>query len=622
MAGIELWQLSYIIFPGLILLHLYISPYTKVEESFNIQAVHDILRYGIPTHNVYRRFKARYDHMTFRGAVPRTFIGALVLATAAQPIIGVGDLNGEQQQLLVRALLGLFNASALISYTSGVRQAYGKTTAEWYTVLQASQFHVLYYSSRTLPNMFAFGISTFGLRFFLAAHSTPEAQIKRARLGLYLLTLATVIFRSELALLLASHCCYMLSKPIFSDNNNNNISSAVALIRRVFFPAILAATVAGLVLTVSIDTFFWQSRTLLWPELAAFLANVFPSDSKSGASAWGTSPWHWYLTSALPRLLLNPLLLLLLPWGMTTTLRSSLADLTIPSLGYIGLYSMLPHKETRFLFPVIPPITAAAALCANYISTRRGRSMVYRLTTYALVLTTAATAFLSHAVLLPLSAQTYPGAHALKALHVLSLNYAPQPVVGVHLTNLALQTGVTHFLETPPPQLAARPVFTLPGSADGQKPTITSTRPTVWMYDKSDNSSDVRTVAFWSQFDYVVVEHPSHAIGKWDVVDKIPGLGRPRVLDPSTGRGRLVFGPKTQRRQDDGLSRLVGAMYGDGEKWVYGVFHDLLREGVGAEEVFGSHWSWTKGWWLHWGLETKLYILKRASGSGGNGFRL
>ena len=59
----------------------------------------------------------------------------------------------------MRALLGLFNAGALISYASGVRRAYGKVAAEWYMWLQASQFHILFYSSRTLPNMFAFGIS-------------------------------------------------------------------------------------------------------------------------------------------------------------------------------------------------------------------------------------------------------------------------------------------------------------------------------------------------------------------------------------------------------------------------------------------------------------------------------
>ena len=73
--------------PLLILFHLWASPYTKVEESFNIQAVHDILTYGIPTRNVNETFKAQYDHMTFPGAVPRTFVGALTLAELSRLVI-------------------------------------------------------------------------------------------------------------------------------------------------------------------------------------------------------------------------------------------------------------------------------------------------------------------------------------------------------------------------------------------------------------------------------------------------------------------------------------------------------------------------------------------------------
>lgn len=85
------------------LLHLYISPYTKVEESFNIQAAHDVLQYGIPTgSDAYLKFKVLYDHITFPGAVPRTFIGAMALAAIAKPFVWYGALEGEQQQMLGR----------------------------------------------------------------------------------------------------------------------------------------------------------------------------------------------------------------------------------------------------------------------------------------------------------------------------------------------------------------------------------------------------------------------------------------------------------------------------------------------------------------------------------------
>jgi hypothetical protein len=91
-----------VVYTSFMFLHLYTSPYTKVEESFNIQATHDILKHGAPLFhkNAHAHFKTHYDHMTFPGAVPRTFLGSLVLASVAKPCIWVGHLQGEGQQFL------------------------------------------------------------------------------------------------------------------------------------------------------------------------------------------------------------------------------------------------------------------------------------------------------------------------------------------------------------------------------------------------------------------------------------------------------------------------------------------------------------------------------------------
>ena len=91
------WSLALIVIPCLILLHLLVAPYTKVEESFNIQAVHDILTYGIPNKDVGETLRAQYDHMTFPGAVPRTFVGALLLAGFARPVIWLNETVDRQQ---------------------------------------------------------------------------------------------------------------------------------------------------------------------------------------------------------------------------------------------------------------------------------------------------------------------------------------------------------------------------------------------------------------------------------------------------------------------------------------------------------------------------------------------
>lgn len=82
----------YALIPAIVLIHLSASPYTKVEESFHIQATHDILAFGIPSPlqlnsaAIRQYFQSNYDHFSFPGAVPRTFIGALGLATTSWPI--------------------------------------------------------------------------------------------------------------------------------------------------------------------------------------------------------------------------------------------------------------------------------------------------------------------------------------------------------------------------------------------------------------------------------------------------------------------------------------------------------------------------------------------------------
>lgn len=141
---------------GVVIAHLLAAPYTKVEESFNIQATHDILVYGTPISNIGQKLTS-YDHFTFPGAVPRTFIGPLFLATFSQPIISL--VGYEYAQLVARGLLGLFNASALIYFKSQLHTACGPTASRWYAALQASQFHLMFYASRTLPNMYAFALS-------------------------------------------------------------------------------------------------------------------------------------------------------------------------------------------------------------------------------------------------------------------------------------------------------------------------------------------------------------------------------------------------------------------------------------------------------------------------------
>jgi len=111
----------------------------------------------MPTTDIGRKLASSYDHFSFPGAVPRTFLGPVLLGGLSQPIVALFGFN--HSQIIVRGILGLFNAFCLLEFAKSIRRTCGDGVARWYLLLQVSQFHVMFYASRTLPNMFAFGLS-------------------------------------------------------------------------------------------------------------------------------------------------------------------------------------------------------------------------------------------------------------------------------------------------------------------------------------------------------------------------------------------------------------------------------------------------------------------------------
>jgi len=247
-----------------------------------------------------------------------------------------------------------------------------------------------------------------------------------------------VIFRAELVLLLAPLALVFL------------------LNRQISFPQLLYAgfpvAFAALGVTVAVDSFFWGR--LLYPEGQVLWFNTILN--KSGE--YGTSPWHWYFTSALPRAMTIALPLSLLS---VYTVPRARALVAIPTL-FIAVYSMLPHKELRFVLYAIPPlnVAAGAALAKLYralpspsseLPTLRTLGLVGRLAILAAlaVAVAASTAFAAAAY------HNYPGAAALAHVHKLGESRggaaARRKPMAVHIGVDAAMSGVSRFLERPAP---------------------------------------------------------------------------------------------------------------------------------------------------------------------------
>ncbi|KAG4306288.1 hypothetical protein PORY_000276 [Pneumocystis oryctolagi] len=387
-----------------ILMHLLISPYIKIEERMNMHAIYDILFFGVTKEGL-----KNYDHFEFPEGVPRTFIGAFLLSGIVFPIKYtlewfLKELNKFFIQMLVRASLGIYNSLAISMFRYKVIKRYGVNTGLWYGIFQASQFHVMYYASRTLPNTFAFGICTLLMSCFF------ENEKKHILKGF------------EIIILTIAHALYFWAC---------NFIKMKEIIKTCIFSG-----VAGLLCSIMIDSWFWQKY--LWPEGVSFHFNVIQRKS----SDWGkVSPWHVYFSKYIPKLLLNPFFFIL--WGISLFTRKDTVNLLVPNIIFVLIYSLLPHKEWRFVVYVIPSLTLMSAVGATWIFNRRHKSLVFMTMFVMLVIATVASFFINIAMSL-ISSLNYPGGFAIQSLHD---NFNLFEGERVYLDIYTRMTGATLFLQ-------------------------------------------------------------------------------------------------------------------------------------------------------------------------------
>jgi hypothetical protein len=183
-----------------------------------------------------------------------------------------------------------------------------------------------------------------------------------------------------------------------------------------------------------LDSYLW--RKVLWAEGSVLFFNTVLNKSHE----WGTLPIHSYFTSILPRafIVLYPVVL------FASFAVRRLRVTSVACLLFISLYSLLPHKELRFVLPVFPMMLApVASLFAEHVTSyRRLMPCLLILLLHGYVALTFAWA----------SSHNYPGADALRIVHEVALGSrrpgeACPATVSIFIDDFAAMTGISRFTQ-------------------------------------------------------------------------------------------------------------------------------------------------------------------------------
>jgi alpha-1,6-mannosyltransferase len=453
-------------------------PYTKVEESFNIQAAHDFIHY--------RWNISKFDHLEFPGVVPRTSIGAFLLSLpvtliseAKQAVFGQAFEDKLHEQVLLRMLLGLAVVLALRDLRRAVSSAFGNDVGFFTFLFTITQFHGLFYASRTLPNIFAFVLVSKSFSYLIASH---DAKFIKDVNNIWLkfiawFVTAGIVFRSELIILYG---------PI--------VLMEVFVLKRFTFARTVIKSVKvaviALVTTVLFDSWFWERW--LYPEAELLYFNVILNKS----SEWGVSPWHYYFTRHLTALLLFAYPLGL--WQIFIDVKSqrSYAYLWAPTILFVSLYSFLRHKEWRFIFYIVPLWNILAALTMSQVYRNRHKSFLKHIPLKFFISVMFMFSFAFVICWTHISSMNYPGGSAITRFHEI----VKDQNVHVHIDTYSAMTGVTRFTENRKDRL------------------FYVTEKSIWNYSK--NETLVKAEDF-TTFTHLITSTPSLHSRNFEIIDKI-----------------------------------------------------------------------------------------------------
>lgn len=463
------WSVLDTVLLTVISFHLIQAPFTKVEESFNIQAIHDILTYSV--------FDiSQYDHLKFPGVVPRTFVGAVIIAMLSGPYLYLSSLiqtsrpTSMDVQLVVRGIVGLTNGLSFIYLKNCLQDMFDEITKKkkeenedkdiyiydsvgtWFLLFLIGSFHLMFYSTRTLPN--------FVMTLPLTNVALGWVLLGRYNAAIFLSALVAIVFRLEVSALSAGIALFSV------------IFKKISLFDAIKFG--IFGLGLGSAISITVDSYFWQEWCL--PEVDGFLFNVVAGY----ASKWGVEPVTAYFTHYLRMMFMPPTVLLLNYFGYKLA-PAKLKIVSLASLFHIIVLSFQPHKEWRFIIYAVPSIMLLGATGAAHLWENMKVKKITNVLCLAILPLSIMTSFFISMAFLYISRMNYPGGEALTSFNDM--------IVEKNITNATVHVSI-------PPCMTGVTLF---GELNHDVYGIN--------YDKTENTTLLQEM--WPSFDFLITHEPT-----------------------------------------------------------------------------------------------------------------
>ncbi|KAI6022743.1 glycosyltransferase family 22 protein [Pisolithus marmoratus] len=290
-----------------------------------------------------------YGHLTWEWLGPRPVRGVLYPAINIPVywILKASGLDRKYPAIVVaspRLIHGLLAALTDIWICKLAREVLDEAYVRPAYFLSLTSFFHAMSLSRSLSNSLETSLTTVALSHFPWDVKAPFS-LARLRKCIFFAALACVIRPTNGIIWI-----YMFSALALQGR-----SHAKSLIIFARDAAIIGFVAIVLSLSCVLDTLFYGRPVLTL--LNFLLVNASPL-----SSFYGSSPWHYYLSQAIPILCTTSLPFVL--HGSFLAVKKNEAKLKILTgcvVWTVGVYSLLGHKEWRFLHPLLPMLHVLGA---------------------------------------------------------------------------------------------------------------------------------------------------------------------------------------------------------------------------------------------------------------------